>query len=103
MARGRATGPRAWGSAISSFVGGAFNWSNTANWTGGTIADTYNFTGTLGGNAFTTGANNENSRFDITKTGTGTQKISGASLATGTTTINLTLYTAVETIGRAGK
>ncbi|MBC8011066.1 MAG: hypothetical protein H7067_13335, partial [Burkholderiales bacterium] len=42
-------------SAISSFVTGAFNWSNTANWTGGTIAEgtgavatfSNNYTGTV--------------------------------------------------------
>lgn len=55
---------------------------------GTTGTDIYNFTGTLGGDAFTTTSGNQNSRFDITKTGSGTQKFSGASLATGTTTIN---------------
>lgn len=55
----------------------------------GTIAsNSYVFTGTLGGNAFTAGAGNENSRFDVTKIGSGTQKFAGSSFHTGTTTIN---------------
>lgn len=55
---------------------------------GTSSSDSYNFGGSLGGNGFTTGAGNENSRFSITKTGSGTQKFSGANLYTGTTTIN---------------
>ncbi|MBC8010927.1 MAG: hypothetical protein H7067_12620, partial [Burkholderiales bacterium] len=79
------------GGDATSYIGTSDNAAGDATLTlgnGTTGADSYNFTGTLGGNAFTTGAGNENSRFDITKTGSGTQKFSGASLVTGTTTIN---------------
>lgn len=79
------------GGDATSFLGTSDNAAGDALLTlgnGTTGSDSYNFTGVLGGNAFTAGAGNENSRFDITKTGSGTQKFSGTSLVAGTTTIN---------------
>lgn len=79
------------GGDSTSFFGTSDNAAGDATLTlgsGTTGADTYTFGGTLGGDGFTTTAGNQNSRFDLTKTGSGTQKFSGTSLVTGTTTIN---------------
>jgi hypothetical protein len=79
------------GGNATSFLGTSDNAAGDATLTlgnGTTGSDSYNFTGTLGGDAFTTTPGNQNSRFDITKTGLGTQKFSGSSLVAGTTTIN---------------
>ncbi len=55
----------------------------------GTLAsDGYDFAGSLGANAIITGVGQENSRFDLLKTGLGTQRFSGTNLNTGLTTID---------------
>jgi autotransporter-associated beta strand protein len=53
-----------------------------------TAGETYTFAGSVGGDIATQGAGQENSRLGITKTGSGTQKFTGANLYVGTTTIN---------------
>ncbi|MES2695759.1 MAG: PEP-CTERM sorting domain-containing protein [Verrucomicrobiota bacterium] len=77
--------------AATSLLGTSDNAASEATLTVGTgtlSTDSYDFAGILGGDIAVTGAGNENSRFSITKTGLSTQKFSGNTIYTGTTTIN---------------